>query len=204
MSERAFPLENIEHGGSRAFAAKIECAECGAVAYHIKARETAKIANEQHFRKQGWHVGNGPRADKCPACQKKRKPDLKVVPMEQKAEAPREMSREDRRIIFTKIDELYLNDKTGYHPPWTDAAVSRDLGVPRAWVATVREELFGPEGSNPDFDAFLEQAAPIIAEIKNLCRSAQSQLEQVRAMETRVGELERISRRIDREIGKAS
>lgn len=120
------------------------------------------------------------------------------------ADQPREMSREDRRIIFAKVDELYLDDKSGYVAPWTDSAVARDLGVPRAWVATVRDELFGPEGSNQDFDDFLAKAAPIIADMKNLARSATAQLEEARQIAARVDDLERVARRIEREIGRAS
>lgn len=206
MVERAFPVDSIESTtGERVFAAKIECSACGVVAFHARGRHKPPIATEQHFRNGGWFVGNGPRADKCPDCQKPKKPDLKVVKMEAaKAEPPREMSREDRRIVFAKIDELYLEEKTGYQPPWTDAAVARDLGVPRAWVSQVRDELFGPEGSNAEFDDFLKQAAPIIADLKNLQKSVSTQLESVRAICSRVDELERMSKRIEREIGRAS
>lgn len=74
-----------------------------------------------------------------------------------KADPPREMSRDDRRIIFAKIDEIYVGN--GYQAPWTDTAVAKDLGVPAAWVAKVRDEMFGPEGSNPEIDNFLKELA---------------------------------------------
>ncbi|HAY06434.1 MAG TPA: hypothetical protein DCY26_07240 [Hyphomonas sp.] len=112
------------------------------------------------------------------------------------------MGRDDRRIITDKLDEIY-DEKIGrYISPWTDAAVSRDLGVPRAWVAEVREQFFGPEGSNPDFDAFLEQAAPIIAEMKNMANSARVQLEGVKAIEGRIADLERLGRKIEKVLGR--
>lgn len=203
-AHRAFIFETIEHAGQRIGANKIECSKCEGIEYLTQTGSKRNPPDfiERYFRNKGWRVGNGPRADVCPACQKK-KPDLKVVSMEPaKAESPREMSREDRRIIFAKIDELYLDDKSGYQAPWTDAAVARDLGVPRSWVSTVRDELFGPEGSNPEFDAFLEQAAPIIAETKNLFRAAAKQLEEARALEGKIAELERIGRRIEKELGR--
>lgn len=206
MSDRAFVYETVLRDGKPYTAMRVDCSECEAVNYFVQsgAKRLPPEAATQYFRNHGWRVGNGPRADKCPECQK-RKPNLKVVSMEQpKAEPPREMSREDRRIVFAKVDELYLDDKSGYQPPWTDAAVARDLGVPRSWVAQVRDELFGPEGSNAEFDAFLEKAAPIITETKNLFRSAQKQLEEARALEGKIAELERIGRRIERELGKAS
>jgi hypothetical protein len=210
MNGRNFPFETIQADGRTVTAMRIECADCEAKAYFAQTGHGRKppIAAEQYFRRHGWHVGNGPRADKCASCQEERKPQLKVVKMdpkaEPKAEKPREMSREDRRIVFAKVDELYLDDKTGYQPPWTDAAVARDLGVPRSWVSAVRDELFGPEGSNAEFDEFLEKAAPIIAETKNLVRSAQVQLEECRRLDARIVELERVAKRIDRDIGKSA
>ncbi|WP_176086911.1 hypothetical protein [Martelella sp. HB161492] len=64
-----------------------------------------------------------------------------------KADPPPVMKRDDRRIIAAKLDDVYSTD--AYVEPWTDAAVAKDLGVPRAWVSEVREAFFGPEGSNP-------------------------------------------------------
>ena len=79
---------------------------------------------------------------------------------------PRQMSREDRRIIFEKLNEVYVDEKSGYSSPWTDEKVSVDLGVPRAWVSNVREEMFGPVGSNSDIDGALKAAGLLIAEIQ--------------------------------------
>ncbi|WP_181409841.1 hypothetical protein [Martelella alba] len=64
-----------------------------------------------------------------------------------KADPPPVMKRDDRRIIAAKLDDVYSTD--AYVEPWTDAAVAKDLGVPRAWVSEVREAFFGPEGGNP-------------------------------------------------------
>ena len=83
-------------------------------------------------------------------------------------------------------------------------ALARRATVPRAWVSKVRDELFGPEGSNAEFDDFLAKAAPVIAEVKNLFRSAVAQLEQAREIASRVDDLERVAKRVEREIGKAS
>lgn len=131
---------------------------------------------------------------------------MKVVKMETseapKAEPPREMGREDRRIITDKLDEVYDEKAVRYRSPWTDAAVARDLGVPRAWVGEVREQFFGPEGSNPEFDDFLEKAAPIIAEMKNMANSLRVQSERYKELEPRIAEIERIGKRLEREVGR--
>ncbi len=49
-------------------------------------------------------------------------------------EPPAELTRENRRIILAKLEEVYVDEKTGYSPGWTDAKLALDLGVPRAWV----------------------------------------------------------------------
>lgn len=70
------------------------------------------------------------------------------------AEPPREMSRDDRRLIFAKLDEVYVDENTGYSAGWTDDKVATDLGVPRAWVAQIRDENFGP-GTNEEITKLL-------------------------------------------------
>lgn len=204
MSARAFPFDNIEREGQRFSAMRIECSKCGGTSHFVQTgnKRRPPEAAQQYFRNHGWIVGNGPRADVCPSCQPRKKPELKVVEAAEKpkADPPREMTRVDRRIINDKLDEVYGEDK--YVSPWTDAAVARDLGVPRVWVEQVREEFFGPAGSNEEFDEFLEKAAPIIAETKNLFRAAQSQLEQARAIEAKIADLEKLAKRVEREIGR--
>lgn len=61
-----------------------------------------------------------------------------------KADTPRTMSRDDRRIIFGKLETCWSDAKKTYDDGWTDERVVKDLGVPRAWVSTVRDENFGP------------------------------------------------------------
>lgn len=202
MADRSFPFEKIRRDGLAYSAFRIDCAKCEAKTYMVQTGNSRKppIAAEQYFRNHGWKVGNGPRADFCPSCQNK-KPELKVVPMEpMKAEQPREMSRDDRRIIFQKIDEVY--DDGRYSAPWTDSAVARDLGVPKAWVSIVRDEMFGPEGSNAEFDDFLARAEPLLKEGRDLLNGARSLSEAVRQFADRIEELEHIARKVEREIDR--
>lgn len=83
--------------------------------------------------------------------------ETKVAPVS--TEVP-QMTREDRRIIFEKLNAIYDRDK--YSPPWTDKKVSEDLNCPRAWVKQVRDEMFGPEGSNAEIDQSIAQAKVLI------------------------------------------
>jgi hypothetical protein len=55
------------------------------------------------------------------------------------------MSRADKRIIYNKLDEVYADETTGYRGHWNDEKVATDLGVPKEWVAAIREDTFGPE-----------------------------------------------------------
>lgn len=68
---------------------------------------------------------------------------------------PREMSREDRRLIFAKLEEVYIDERVGYTANWNDQRVADDMAVPRAWVEEIRDQNFGPQKA--------EQSAEIIA-----------------------------------------
>ena len=61
---------------------------------------------------------------------------------------PQEMTKEDRRIIFSEIDSHYLDETRGYDRDWNDERVAKSLNVPLAWVRTIREDNFGPERGN--------------------------------------------------------
>jgi len=208
MADRAFPIERIDRGDGSVNAAKIECCECEAVAYSVMAKAGLNPkAHEQYFRNHGWFIGNGPRRDKCPACQKKGKPALKVV----KAEEPtklREMTRDERLIIMDKIRDVHDGDR--YGSGWSDKKVAEDLGVPWAWVADIRENVLMFQGAHDEiFDAFTEMAAPVIADMKNMANSIRVQLENSKAIEARlssvmakIDELERMSRKVDKAIGR--
>jgi hypothetical protein len=168
MSERDFPEESISYGDKSTKAMKIVCACCNAVAYfpfQTGANRKPPVAAIQHFQNKGWVVGNGPRKDFCPhhvsPAKRKGSTVMANIPASSIADKPREMTREDRRIINDKLDSVYAKD--AYKAPWTDTAVAKDLGVPRDWVAQVREQFFGPAASNPLFDEILAGMAQIEA-----------------------------------------
>lgn len=139
---------------------------------------------ERKFRQKGWEVGHDSRDDFCPSCVatkiakrrgSKLKPISNVVPLREdttmplaNGEALPEMSRSDRRIIFAKLEEVYKDEEHGYQGGWTDQTVARDLGahIPAAWVATVREENFGPVRSNEDVVDMLRRVEVAAVEAK--------------------------------------
>ena len=100
----------------------------------------------------------------------------------QKPEEPRKMGREDRRIIFEKLNEVYLNEAVGYETGWSDHRVATDLGVPRKWVEQIRDENFGAIGTNPEMSEFLTEAERLIGEARSIllqCRKAREDIDAI-------------------------
>jgi hypothetical protein len=214
MSERTFPETTIPYGDKTAKAMRIGCACCDAVAYF--PFQTGSIrkppsAASQHFLNKGWVVGNSPKKDFCPrhASPAKRKGTKTMdsnitTPV---ADKPREMGREDRAIIFDKLNEVYGKD--AYKSPWTDAAVAKDLGVPRDWVSTMRDDMFGPAGSNPLFDEFLtatsrleEQCGSFAAKFEAATKAAEMLAADYAELRKQVDVCRMLERRVQREIGR--
>lgn len=213
MSDRIFPEVPISYGDKSTKAMQITCTCCGAVAYfphQTGVNRKPPIAATQHFQNKGWVVGSNPRKDFCPvhASPAKRKGQKAMADtVATIADKPREMSREDRRIINDKLDEVYAKD--AYKSPWTDAAVAKDLGVPRDWVAQVREQFFGPAGSNPLYDEFLKETAQMEVAFRT-CEEATARAEKAAADQRQAqGDLSRamdsyrvLARKVEREISR--
>jgi hypothetical protein len=213
VSDRVFPEVPIQYGDKATKALRIGCASCDGVAYFPHQTGNSRkppIAAVQHFQNKGWVVGSGPRKDFCPihATPARRKVTETMAettaPM---AEKPRVMSREDRAIIFDKLNEVYGKD--AYKAPWTDTAVAKDLGVPRDWVTSMRDDMFGPAGSNPLFDQILSEAEKLEAIFKShaenydtAIRATDAYLAGHKDLCKRMDEFRALSRRVAREIGR--
>lgn len=129
------------------------------------------------FEKLGWKIAKHPSGHRCPACftaikiaaikRKKEKAmtEHTVVPLT--PTPPRTPSRDEKRIIFLKIDENYLGESVGYASDWSDERIATDLNVPVAWVAAIREENFGPNineattKAESDFAAFMTELTAV-------------------------------------------
>lgn len=90
-----------------------------------------------------------------------------MIGMTIKADPPRQMSRDDRRVIFAKLNDVYIDESKGYDGGWSDQRVAKDLGVPLAWVKEIRQENFGLESSNEDARAVVKEAKDLLAEIND-------------------------------------
>jgi hypothetical protein len=186
MADRRFPVRNG--------AAFVECGVPG-------CGNSCEVGRGQHnlppdaiarfLTHRGWLIGRSAKKDRCPdhAHPTRQQPqenamaaDTKIVPINPpvpgaSTKPPREMTRDDRRIIFAKLEDVYVDESTGYSKGWNDNAVALDLGVPRAWVELIREENFGPQKTEQSaeileimgrIDALDEQAAELIKGAMNL------------------------------------
>jgi len=188
------PYQQIPHPGGRGTQWAITCGSCGTTASLGQQDMGGKLLAEQlpkRARLNGWEPGKKSSDHRCPGClmrastkTMRKPPVLAVVPPSQEPamavpapkDEPRQMGREDRRVIFAKLEEVYVDEKTGYEVGWTDERVANDLGVPRAWVSAMREENFGPARSEA-LDNALQEAREVAG--------------QIQAIKTRVDELQR-------------
>lgn len=137
-------------------------------------QRSAHDALPKIFGQRGWTVGTKARHDRCPTHSKKHAEGRRALQEEVMAQKPavgflernlalkpaakpethihvpvppNEMTKQDRRVIITKLEEVYVDENVGYADGWDDERVATDLGVPVAWVADVREPNFGPNKS---------------------------------------------------------
>ena len=228
---RSFEETNEKYGTQWRRVATIRCRHCGehdTISLKMGASLLPPAAIEKKFAQKGWAVGSNENWDTCPNCVNKyaAKPALTIVPKEptpveevipMKPEPklvvtePRAMQRDDRRIIFEKLNGVYLDEKRGYDPEWSDHRVATDLGVPRIWVEQVREEMFGPVATNPNIEAFTKGLKELsaykdqLSEVENV----RKQLDQLRtligginiaSMLDRINKLEKLSTEVKKHI----
>lgn len=184
-------------------AVRLVCGGCGAV-HEIPMNTRKALPPDVIARKAqqaGWLVGKKREADRCPDClnggrKTVTEPNPPAAPAAAPmAEPPREPSRTDKRIIMNKLEDVYLDEKTGYAAGHTDAAVAKDLGVPRAWVSAIREEFFGP--------AVNERVHELKGEVDGLKDEMRALVAMANAVNQKLAEASDRMGRIERELAKA-
>jgi AraC-like DNA-binding protein len=182
----------VMHGEQRVRGVVVSCGSCEVTeslrVNNFGGHSSSEEATEIRFvarklESQGWHFGRTSADHRCPQCFTIAKQNAARNASEKRARekdemqqsphngingsaSSRPMTRDDRRIIFEKLNEVYVSDKVGYGDGWTDEKVAADLGVPRAWVKLLRDENFGDEMANDDIRARIKEAADILAQIK--------------------------------------
>lgn len=81
--------------------------------------------------------------------------------------APRSPSREDKRKVLDKLNEVYAGEETGYAGDWTDAKVAASLSVPPAWVRDLRIEFHGENAGNESTDKEAKERRRAINELRS-------------------------------------
>lgn len=71
----------------------------------------------------------------------------------------------------------------GYDAGWSDEAVAKDLGIPRAWVTSVRDEMFGPAIADDDPRKLLEQISALSEVVDGMKQKAAANAEDLKARE---------------------
>jgi len=140
---------------------KIECATCGTEEIITTSNLNASKAPDfvrKRFIAKGWTVGKFRDADHCPSCTGRninksseptesdvKKPALGLpgTPVLTIVPPTPAMSIDDKRVIFAKLDAVYIDGEKGYSEGWDDARVAVDLGCNMDWVTAVRTENFG-------------------------------------------------------------
>lgn len=156
---------------------RIKC-DCGRSDDLIDGRTgegEAEVA--RRFEQRGWRVGKSSHHT-CPPCLAPKPPPVrsKVVteafakldrgvdlpppvvtlkPPEpaMAAEPPPAATRENNRRIHEAIEERWNGARDCYLGSVSDAVIAACLDKPRAWVAAVREQFFGPDTCEARLDA---------------------------------------------------
>ena len=186
-------IDRRPHSARRIFCVTSGCGQQGELLDKVPGGMAPALI-ESRFQNKGWQVGRDSSDDYCPSCVATRQAERRakrfksvseiksppVQPEETKVEtvmtalngsdAPHEMSRADRRIIFSQLEECYGDETTGYKDGWSDSAVAKHLGshIPVAWVAAVREENFGPTKDNGEVRDMLSRVEAMRQEAINL------------------------------------
>lgn len=108
----------------------------------------------------------------------------------------RVMSREEKRAIIRRLDEVYDTVSQRYVDDWTDHRVAQGMNLPRAWITELRDEVYGPAGSNDEMDQLSTQMKDMLARLEDTveqCLSAAASAEklnaEVKSLEIRVARL---------------
>lgn len=187
----------------------IRCRECGEKEQLLPSNPSGTLPPEmvsKKFTQRGWRVGSTPRKDLCPDCQKRPKVECEevrvakvdknlraeIIDLHPKKEEPvKTLDRETRRIILAKLNEVYGDERSGYHQGWSDERVARDLGIQGSWVTDLRYENFGDLPVSAIDKGFLDEAHKVLEEIKAVHAEADALRVRSRNM---LSEAERITR----------
>jgi hypothetical protein len=122
---------------------------------------------------------------RCPSCEAKRKV---VTPMKEPKVEERTATREQRRAIVDMLGEVYDTAAERYRANDTDQTVADVLGVMPGWVAQLREEFFGPAGTNETIDSLAAEIHEWREKAKGHMANAEKAIAELKALDAKIGE----------------
>lgn len=146
----------------------------------------------------GWTVAK--KATLCPNHKPREKTKVTTT-KDTKAEPVRKPSREQKREIMDLLRDTYDTKNGRYMGEETDHSVASLLEVMEGWVAELREEFFGPAGSNEDITAFKIEIQEFIKEGERIASRIAEDTERLNAhLSKAVGINSRIAK-IEKAVG---
>lgn len=88
-----------------------------------------------------------------------------------KQDNKRTITPDDRRIILNSIDPNWDSKNKCYLVGWSDARISKDLGVDVSWVKESRELVYGGVGEDPQLEHLLAGYISAQAEMDEIQKS---------------------------------
>lgn len=142
----------------------------------------------------------------CPICDAKRKVSTVKATSGNVPEptSPREPTRAERREIIDMLNDVYDVKQERYCRGDTDDTLADVLGVMPGWVAQLREEFFGSDGSNEDIAALLEELESFKCKVEVALKKAakmQAELEVLRKSLVTVADLTSRLKQIEKAVG---
>lgn len=151
----------------------------------------------EKLRKIGWTEIKGKL--RCPKCDAKRKESTpeKEIEVTQPATVTelRQPTQKQKREIVAMLMEVYDDELKRYRGHETDKTVAETLegGVMPGWVAAIREDMFGPSGTNDEMESLMVELSGWIAAREKEVKNARLHIENA----------ESVTRKMEEEITKA-
>lgn len=131
----------------------------------------------RRLNQAGW------RADTVSAiCDKCTEQNRQAAKKEAKMTSEDGPTKEQKRQIVSLLSDVYDVDAECYCGSETDDSVAQTLGLPPAWVADIRDDLFGPAGANEDMARLHNDLHQIASEAKALMDQIREEVATVRVM----------------------
>ncbi|WP_228711324.1 hypothetical protein [Tritonibacter mobilis] len=115
--------------------------------------------------------------------------------------APREPTRMQKREIMDLLNEVYDDEKQCFCGGETDDTVAKVLNVMPGWVAGIREEFFGPDGSNDDMAALGDEIRKFMQDTQTRLTAAKLEVESLDAVICRVSSMAKTLDQIKEAVG---